>query len=150
MADPAVHQLTGVGIGRGAAVGPVARMAPPLPEPTAEPSRRQAAEELAVATTALAGVAAAVTLAAAGLSVWVARRALSPLQEVADRARQVSRGDLSARMPRSDDPDLAVRMGAAAARHARSFGWDASAAATADAYTAALHAHRRRVRSHHG
>ncbi|MEU5367015.1 D-inositol-3-phosphate glycosyltransferase [Streptomyces sp. NPDC005925] len=50
----------------------------------------------------------------------------------------------------ADDPDLAVRMGAAAARHARSFGWDASAAATAEAYTAALHAHRRRVRSHHG
>ncbi|GAA5046420.1 D-inositol-3-phosphate glycosyltransferase [Streptomyces similanensis] len=50
----------------------------------------------------------------------------------------------------ADEPGLADRMGAAAARHAQSFGWDASAAATADVYTAALHAHRRRVRSHHG
>ncbi|MFE2512529.1 glycosyltransferase [Streptomyces naganishii] len=50
----------------------------------------------------------------------------------------------------ADDPLLADRMGAAAARHARCFGWDASAAATVEVYTAALHAHRRRVRSHHG
>ncbi|MEV7125261.1 D-inositol-3-phosphate glycosyltransferase [Streptomyces sp. NPDC093260] len=50
----------------------------------------------------------------------------------------------------ADTPHLADRMGAAAARHARSFGWDSSAAATADVYTAALHAHRRRVRSPHG
>ncbi|MEU6406308.1 glycosyltransferase [Streptomyces sp. NPDC046985] len=50
----------------------------------------------------------------------------------------------------ADDPALVERMGAAAARHAQSFGWDASAAATADVYTAALHAHRRRVRSPHG
>ncbi|MFB7736650.1 D-inositol-3-phosphate glycosyltransferase [Streptomyces sp. NPDC056112] len=50
----------------------------------------------------------------------------------------------------ADDSHLADRMGAAAARHARSFGWDASAAATADVYTAALQAHRRRVRSPHG
>jgi len=41
-------------------------------------------------------------------------------------------------------------MGAAAARHAQSFGWDTAAAATADVYTAAAQAHRRRVRSHHG
>ncbi|MEV8070708.1 D-inositol-3-phosphate glycosyltransferase [Streptomyces sp. NPDC085995] len=50
----------------------------------------------------------------------------------------------------ADAPHLADRMGAAAARHAQSFGWDSSAAATADVYTAALHAHRRRVRSPHG
>ncbi|MFE0421489.1 D-inositol-3-phosphate glycosyltransferase [Streptomyces sp. NPDC058953] len=49
-----------------------------------------------------------------------------------------------------DDPALADRMGAAAARHAESFGWDAAAAATADVYTAAMQEHRRRVRSHHG
>jgi D-inositol-3-phosphate glycosyltransferase len=53
-------------------------------------------------------------------------------------------GDLAA------DPRLAPRMGEAAARHAQSFGWDTAAAATADVYTAAMHAHRRRVRSHHG
>ncbi|MEU9333829.1 D-inositol-3-phosphate glycosyltransferase [Streptomyces sp. NPDC048290] len=50
----------------------------------------------------------------------------------------------------ADHPGLADRMGAAAARHARSFGWDAAAAATAEVYTAALHAHRRRARGHHG
>ncbi|KUN94923.1 D-inositol-3-phosphate glycosyltransferase [Streptomyces caeruleatus] len=50
----------------------------------------------------------------------------------------------------AENPDLAPRMGAAAARHAQSFGWDTAAAATADVYTAATQAHRRRVRSHHG
>ncbi|WP_346779982.1 D-inositol-3-phosphate glycosyltransferase [Streptomyces sp. S3(2020)] len=50
----------------------------------------------------------------------------------------------------ADDPHLAPRMGEAAARHAQSFGWDTAAAATADVYTAAMQAHRRRVRSHHG
>jgi D-inositol-3-phosphate glycosyltransferase len=49
-----------------------------------------------------------------------------------------------------DDPRLTSRMGAAAAAHARSFGWDTAAAATAEVYTAAMHEHRRRVRSHHG
>lgn len=50
----------------------------------------------------------------------------------------------------ADDPHLSPRMGEAAARHAQSFGWDTSAAATADVYTAATQAYRRRVRSHHG
>ncbi|MER7740669.1 D-inositol-3-phosphate glycosyltransferase [Streptomyces sp. NPDC096538] len=50
----------------------------------------------------------------------------------------------------ADRPELAARMGEAAARHAQSFGWDAAAAATADVYTAATQAHRRHVRSHHG
>ncbi|MFC4608214.1 D-inositol-3-phosphate glycosyltransferase [Streptomyces maoxianensis] len=48
------------------------------------------------------------------------------------------------------DPALAARMGAAAARHAQSFGWDTAASATADVYTAAMYEHRRQVRSHHG
>lgn len=51
----------------------------------------------------------------------------------------------------ADTPDLPARMGAAAARHAESFGWDTSAAATADVYTAAMHEHRRHwARAHHG
>jgi D-inositol-3-phosphate glycosyltransferase len=50
----------------------------------------------------------------------------------------------------ADEPALTARMGEAAARHARCFGWDAAAAATADVYTAATQSHRRRVRSHHG
>ncbi len=49
-----------------------------------------------------------------------------------------------------DEPGLVDRMGTAAARHAQSFGWDTAASATADVYTAAMHEHRRRVRSHHG
>ncbi|MFI8896299.1 D-inositol-3-phosphate glycosyltransferase [Streptomyces paradoxus] len=50
----------------------------------------------------------------------------------------------------ADDPQLAPRLGGQAARHAQSFGWDTAAAATADVYTAAMQAHRRRVRSLHG
>jgi len=50
----------------------------------------------------------------------------------------------------ADDPTLPARMGDAAARHAECFGWDTSAAATADVYTAAMQAHRRRSRSHLG
>jgi D-inositol-3-phosphate glycosyltransferase len=50
----------------------------------------------------------------------------------------------------ADRPELPARMGAAAAGHARSFGWDTAAAATADVYVAAAHAHRRHVRSQHG
>jgi D-inositol-3-phosphate glycosyltransferase len=50
----------------------------------------------------------------------------------------------------ADHAELTDRMGAAAARHAQRFGWDTAAAATADVYTAAAQAHRRRVRSPHG
>ncbi|WP_405819857.1 D-inositol-3-phosphate glycosyltransferase [Streptomyces sp. NBC_01390] len=50
----------------------------------------------------------------------------------------------------ADNETLTARMGKAAAQHARRFGWDASAAATGDVYTAAMQAHRRRVRSLHG
>ena len=49
-----------------------------------------------------------------------------------------------------DAPQLVYRMGDAATRHAQSFGWDTAASATADVYAAAMHEHRRRVRSHHG
>ncbi|MFP1624212.1 D-inositol-3-phosphate glycosyltransferase [Streptomyces sp. 5K101] len=48
----------------------------------------------------------------------------------------------------ADDPALSARMGEAAARHARSFGWDTAAAATADVYTQAIH--ERHLRSLHG
>ncbi|MFE9678528.1 D-inositol-3-phosphate glycosyltransferase [Streptomyces sp. NPDC006259] len=50
----------------------------------------------------------------------------------------------------ADHPELPARMGAAAARHAQSFGWDTAAAATGDVYTAAVQSHRRHVRSQHG
>jgi D-inositol-3-phosphate glycosyltransferase len=44
----------------------------------------------------------------------------------------------------ADDPRRSTRMGEAAARHARSFGWDTAAAATADVYAAVLHERRLR------
>ncbi|MBO1337467.1 D-inositol-3-phosphate glycosyltransferase [Streptomyces sp. VRA16 Mangrove soil] len=50
----------------------------------------------------------------------------------------------------ADHPHLVDNMGAAAARHAQSFGWGTAASATADVYTAAMHEHRRHVLSHHG
>jgi D-inositol-3-phosphate glycosyltransferase len=39
----------------------------------------------------------------------------------------------------ADAPHLTARMGRAAVRHARSFGWDRAAAATAAVYTAATY-----------
>ncbi|MEU1891910.1 D-inositol-3-phosphate glycosyltransferase [Streptomyces pristinaespiralis] len=47
------------------------------------------------------------------------------------------------------DPSRTERMGAAAARHAQSFGWGAAASATADVYQAAMYEHRRRTRATH-
>jgi D-inositol-3-phosphate glycosyltransferase len=49
-----------------------------------------------------------------------------------------------------DHPPLADERGAAAARHARAFGGDASAADTAEVYAAAQSEHRGRLRSAHG
>jgi D-inositol-3-phosphate glycosyltransferase len=49
-----------------------------------------------------------------------------------------------------DDPHLADRLGAAAARHARGFGWGAAAADTAEVYAAAQQEYRRHLRSAHG
>ncbi|MFI6014687.1 D-inositol-3-phosphate glycosyltransferase [Streptomyces sp. NPDC051243] len=47
----------------------------------------------------------------------------------------------------ADDPARSARMSEAAVRHARSFGWANAAAATADVYTAALHARSRAFRT---
>jgi len=49
----------------------------------------------------------------------------------------------------ADRPRLSAEMGAAAARHARSFGWDTAARATAEVYAAAVQERRRRIRAHH-
>ncbi|MFF9132930.1 glycosyltransferase [Streptomyces sp. NPDC014806] len=61
---------------------------------------------------------------------------LVPGHDPADYARALARF--------ADDPALSVRMGAAAARHARSFGWDATAVATAHVYAEALRERRAR------
>ncbi|NJP47062.1 D-inositol-3-phosphate glycosyltransferase [Actinacidiphila epipremni] len=50
----------------------------------------------------------------------------------------------------ADHPHLADALGEAAARHARCFGWAASAADTAEVYAAAQSEHRLRLRSAHG
>jgi phosphotransferase system enzyme I (PtsI) len=94
-------ELTGVGIGRRASVGPVARMAPPLPEPSAEPSGRSSAEELATATSALAAVA-------------------KDLNERAARAGGAAREVLEAQALMAVDPSLveAVGVGVQAGRTA--------------------------------
>ncbi|AXK36937.1 D-inositol-3-phosphate glycosyltransferase [Streptomyces armeniacus] len=49
-----------------------------------------------------------------------------------------------------DDGTRVPRMGDAAARHAQRFGWDSTAADTADVYAAALHDRHGRLRSLHG
>ncbi len=67
---------------------------------------------------------------------------LIPGHDPADYARALGRF--------ARDTSLAGRMGGAAARHARSFGWDTAAAATAEVYTAAMQERRRHLRSPHG
>ncbi|MFJ9865906.1 D-inositol-3-phosphate glycosyltransferase [Streptomyces sp. NPDC101165] len=61
---------------------------------------------------------------------------LVPGHDPADYARELHRF--------VEDPALSARMGTSAARHARSFGWDTAAAATAGVYTAAMHERRPR------
>jgi signal transduction histidine kinase len=54
-----------------------------------------------VAGTALSGVFGV------ALGLWTGRRALRPLTELTAAASRVARGDLRARLPENDDPDLA-------------------------------------------
>ncbi|MFG2122771.1 D-inositol-3-phosphate glycosyltransferase [Streptomyces sp. NPDC048710] len=61
---------------------------------------------------------------------------LVPGHDPADYARELCRF--------ADDPARSARMGTSAARHARSFGWDAAAAATAEVYAAVLRERRLR------
>jgi phosphotransferase system enzyme I (PtsI) len=58
MADTTTDVLTGAGIGQGVALGPVLRMADPLPEPSDAPSTRSAEEEKARVAQAVQTVAA--------------------------------------------------------------------------------------------
>lgn len=61
-------------------------------------------------TIAFAGVVAALltTLLGAALGLWATRRALRPLDDVARTAARLASGDLQARAPTTDDPDLAA------------------------------------------
>ena len=88
----------------------------PLPAVDAEYYEVSVAEELAstLRTLALAlAVCAALTTVGGGLIGRAAsRRLLQPLGEVAGAAAQVSAGDMDARLRDTDDPDLAVLVGA--------------------------------------
>ena len=64
-------------------------------------------QDLDVMGLVLGLVAGGATLAGGGLGWYTARRALRPLRSVAHAARGIARGDLSARLDPSAEPDLA-------------------------------------------
>lgn len=65
--------------------------------------------EAALRRLLLTGVAGATatTMLGAALGIWVARRVLRPLEDVSRTASRIAGGDLDARVPSTDDPDLA-------------------------------------------
>ena len=54
----------------------------------------------------LAAGACVATLAGAGFGAWASRRAVLPLEQVAGAATRIAGGELSTRLPATDDPDL--------------------------------------------
>ncbi|HEX2073708.1 MAG TPA: HAMP domain-containing sensor histidine kinase [Geodermatophilus sp.] len=50
--------------------------------------------------------ALAATAAGAGFGVWASRRAVQPLEQVAAAATRIAGGELTTRLPATDDPDL--------------------------------------------
>jgi two-component system, OmpR family, sensor histidine kinase MtrB len=64
---------------------------------------RQVLRTLAVV---LAAGAAAATAAGAAFGVWASRRAVQPLEQVAGAATRIAGGELTTRLPATDDPDL--------------------------------------------
>jgi two-component system, OmpR family, sensor histidine kinase MtrB len=48
----------------------------------------------------------AATAAGAGFGVWASRRAVAPLEQVAAAATRIAGGELTTRLPPTDDPDL--------------------------------------------
>jgi two-component system, OmpR family, sensor histidine kinase MtrB len=61
---------------------------------------------LAAIRNSLAAGAAVTAAAAALMGLLVSRRVLRPLREMASTAERITRGDLAARLPADDDPDL--------------------------------------------
>jgi len=61
--------------------------------------------------TVLAAGAAAATAAGAAFGVWASRRAVRPLEQVADVATSIAAGDLATRLPPTRDPDLVAIVG---------------------------------------
>ncbi len=64
---------------------------------------RQALRTLAAV---LAAGAAAATAAGAAFGVWASRRAVQPLEAVAGAATRIAGGEMTTRLPATDDPDL--------------------------------------------
>jgi two-component system sensor histidine kinase MtrB len=54
----------------------------------------------------LAAGAAAATAAGAAFGAWASRRAVQPLEQVAAAATRIAGGELTTRLPATDDPDL--------------------------------------------
>lgn len=54
----------------------------------------------------LAAGAAAATAAGAAFGVWASRRAVQPLEQVAAAATRIAGGEMTTRLPVTDDPDL--------------------------------------------
>jgi two-component system sensor histidine kinase MtrB len=90
--------------------GPAVVVGVPLPGDTGfyvVDSMQELDHTLQVLALVLTLVAAATTASGAGLGWWVTRRALRPLDAVAAAAKEITAGDLDARLDPSTEPDLA-------------------------------------------
>jgi two-component system, OmpR family, sensor histidine kinase MtrB len=59
----------------------------------------------------LAAAAIAATAAGAGFGAWAGRRVVQPLEQVAGAATRIAGGELTTRLPPTDDPDLVAIVG---------------------------------------
>jgi signal transduction histidine kinase len=90
--------------------GPAVVIGVPLPDSTGfyvVDSMQELDHTLRVLALVLTLVAAVTTASGAGLGWWVTRRALRPLDAVAAAAKEITAGDLGARLDPSTEPDLA-------------------------------------------
>lgn len=63
-------------------------------------------QALATLSAVLAAAAVAATAVGAAFGVWASRRAVQPLEQVAGAATRIAGGELTTRLPPTDDPDL--------------------------------------------
>ncbi|TKJ23390.1 HAMP domain-containing sensor histidine kinase [Blastococcus sp. CCUG 61487] len=68
-------------------------------------------EVLRTLSVVLGAAAVAATVAGAGFGVWAGRRAVQPLEQVAGAATRIAGGELTTRLPPTDDPDLVAIVG---------------------------------------
>jgi signal transduction histidine kinase len=67
---------------------------------------RELQQVLSTLAAVLTAGAAAATAAGAAFGVWAGRRAVQPLEQVAAAATRIAGGELTTRLPTTDDPDL--------------------------------------------